>query len=328
MKKLLITLLAIASVCCFAACGAKQLQAQPAPDDFYYEINDQYTQITVEAEGDNLEFSIDGETWQDSGVFDIQLETKYTPSARYKKTDGKEVGKVVSKTICTKPDASKINAAPTPDVFGSITIDVGDNAGKYEFSVELSPYSTDLVWEVSKTEVNIRARLVKTEDVDFCDNISFNVTDIPENPDKDYMDRISVSHDVSKSSEVAESTDAIGLNIREGVYNCRSIKIFNDCVENNFAIRIAPNVEYVAVSADVKIVCEGYDDTAIKIIDNDLDKVNWKLLGVTQVNEWKNIVLPTGYMAFDVPACATGVPGTFAVYIDNIKDLSESEVEQ
>jgi hypothetical protein len=124
---------------------------------------------------------------------------------------------------------------------------------------------------------------------------------------------------------VFTNTDPEGLNVREGVENNRSFKLTTGTVCNNCSFSIVKPDEYVGCSFDIKIMCDGYDYTAYFMVDND---GGYNLLGIGVVNEWKSVVLPKGYMALDVKDCATAKAGTFRLYIDNIKYLTESEVAE
>ena len=248
-----------------------------------------------------------------------------TLGARFKEDDTHKASEASTKIITTRPDETKFSVAPTPDAFGSITVDLKGNPNIYEFSVQLGPWSEDLVYEVEEETVNFRARLKKTALVDYSDFVSFDVSGITLNPDIDSAKAVNVPHSAS-AAEVFTNTDPEGLNMREGVVNNRSFKLTTGTVANNFTFNIVKPDEYAGCSFDIKIMCDGYDDTAYFMVDNEGGRYN--LLGAGVVNEWKSVVLPRGYMALDFKDCSSAQAGTFRLYIDNIEYLTESEVEE
>lgn len=315
----------IASLLVACGPGSQEKEAWEKPNEITYEFNKEHTEVTIFTEGENLEYTADGETWQDSNVFPVEKEKTMTLGARFKEDDTHKASEASIKIITTRPDETKFSVASTPDVFGSITVDLKGNPNIYEFSVQLGPWSEDLVYEVEEETVNFRARLKKTALVDYSDFVSFDVSGITLNPDIDSAKAVNVPHS-SSAAEVFTNTDSEGLNIREDVVNNRSFKLTTGTVANNFTFNIVKPDEYAGCSFDIKIMCDGYDDTAYFMVDNEGGRYN--LLGAGVVNEWKSVVLPRGYMALDFKDCSSAQAGTFRLYIDNIEYLTESEVEE
>lgn len=326
---LVLALASFALVGC-SGCNSKKQTGIAAPDDLAYKFNSEHSEVTLEAPGENVEYSKDGKNWQDSGVFAVSAEELLVLSARYKEQKKQEASAAIVKKIYNIPDVNKFDIVPTEGGYGgSITVDLKGNTNIYEFKVGTEDWDSKTVWEVEKSRTTVRARIADDGEVDGCETVSVTVDDIPLNQDTDSVQKVNCPHTVPYG-ELSQNTAAEGIYKRgDDAHNNRSVVLTlnpQDKVEVAFTLHDTEAETIEGYRIDIKIVLQGYDGSPVTVVD-DSDRSNPVFLSILEVNEWKSIVIPSaGYAAFSLPEC-TNATGAFKMYIDNIEVLDEDEAE-